>query len=64
MGEPVVQVTIPLDALKQVPQRGGEAVSPADLRPLERGPADDPDSDRHLRPPAPPDAQLVDARIE
>ena len=64
MGEPVVQVPVPLDALQQVPKRGGKAVPLAYLRPLKRGPADDPDRDRHLRPSAPLDTQLMDARIE
>ena len=64
MGEPVVQVPVPLDALQQVPQGGRKAVPLADFRPLKRGPADDPDRDRHLRPSAPLDAQLMDSRIE
>ena len=64
MGEPVVQVPVPLDALQQVPQSGGKTVPLACLRPLKRGPADDPDRDRHLRTSTPLDAQLVDARIE
>ena len=64
MGEPVVQVPVPLDALQQVPQGGRKAVPLADFRPLKRGTADDPDRDRHLRTPTPLDTQLVDARIE
>ena len=64
MGEPVVQIPIPLDALQQVPKRGGKAIPLADFRPLKRGPADDPDRDRHLRTTTSLDAQLVDARIE
>ena len=64
MGEPVVQVPVTLDALQQVPQSGRKAIPLAYLRPLKRGPADDLDRNRHLRPSAPPDAQLVDARIE
>lgn len=64
MGEPVVQVPVPLDALQQVPQGGRKAIPLAYLRPMKRGTADDPDRDRHLRPSAPLDAQLVDARIE
>ena len=64
MGEPVVQVPVPLDALQQVPKRGGKAVPLADFRPLKRSTADDPDRDRHLRTSTPLDAQLMDARIE
>ena len=64
MGEPVVQVPVPLDALQQVPKGRRKTVPLADFRPLKRGPADDTDGDRPLRASAPLDAQFVNARIE